>query len=126
MDNIQRGRDRAVWVTASPFLATQIKRDVKDVGLGRVAVYELSKFSPTHRLDLSGLGPGIMICTYRGLLSKFGRGEGDDEGGGGGGLEAAPKRVQQLVSWLGGWEWDGVLALDEAHKARARLNKEWA
>lgn len=32
LENSLHGRDRAVWVTASPFLATQIRRDARDVG----------------------------------------------------------------------------------------------
>jgi len=54
--------------------------------------------------DLSGMGPGLMICTYRTLLGK--------ESGG------PVTRVDQLLSWVGGEGWDGVLALDEAHKAK--------
>lgn len=113
MESIKRGRDRAVWVTASPFLAEQIKRDVKDVGLGHVPVHELSKFSLRARPNLGALKPGIMVCTYRGLLGRQGGGGEEDAAA----EEAAggPSRVEQLLSWLGE-EWDGVLALDEAHK----------
>ena len=32
LENSLHGRDRAIWVTASPFLATQIRRDARDVG----------------------------------------------------------------------------------------------
>jgi hypothetical protein len=54
--------------------------------------------------DLSDMGSGLMICTYRTLLGK--------ESGG------PVTRVDQLLSWVGGEGWDGVLALDEAHKAK--------
>lgn len=50
------------------------------------------------------MGPGLMICTYRTLLGK--------ESGG------PVTRVDQLLSWVGGEGWDGVFALDEAHKAK--------
>lgn len=89
-----------MWVTASPFLAQQIKRDVKDVGL-RIKVHELSSQPLKGNANIRRLGPGLMITTYRTLI-----GQADD----------GTKRVDQLISWLGGEDWDGVLALDEAHK----------
>lgn len=111
-----------MWVTASPFLATQIKRDVKDVGL-RIPILELSKFPLAGRPDLSGEKAGLMICTYRGLLGGMKDEEGEEDdgefGGGGGGAaaeEEGPSRLGQLISWVGGEGWEGVLALDEAHK----------
>ena len=102
-ENMLRGRDRAVWMTASPFLANQIRRDVKDIGLP-MRILELKDHKLARNPNLSGLGPGIMICTYRTLIRA----------------ETAGKvtRMGQLISWLGGEDWDGVLALDEAHLAK--------
>ncbi len=59
------------------------------------------------------MGPGLMICTYRTLLGK--------ESGG------PVTRIGQLLSWVGGEGWDGVLALDEAHKAKnlVQQKKRW-
>lgn len=89
-----------MWVTASPFLAQQIKRDVKDVGL-KIRVHELSSQPLKGNGNIHRLGPGLMITTYRTLI-----GSADD----------GTTRIDQLISWLGGEDWDGVLALDEAHK----------
>jgi hypothetical protein len=98
-ENLLRGRDRAVWVTASPFLANQIRRDVKDIGLP-MRVLELKDQPLPYNPNLFRLGPGIMICTYRTLIRTEKAGN--------------ISRMGQLISWLGGENWDGVLALDDA------------
>jgi len=102
-ENMLRGRDRAVWVTASPFLATQIRRDVEVIGLP-MDILVLKDQKLAGNPDLFGPGPGIMICTYRTLIRTEKAG--------------SISRIDQLISWLGGENWDGVLALDEAHLAK--------
>ena len=88
MENVLRGRDRAVWVTASPFLAEQIRRDCRDVGL-RARIFELSQVDTRNR-NTRALGPGLMICTYSTLIRTSQRG---------------PSRLEQLLCWLGGEDW---------------------
>jgi hypothetical protein len=100
MENYLRGRDRAVWVTVSGSLSSQIKRDVQDIGL-KLPVRELKDYPPGRYPDMKDVGPGLMVTTYHLLLGRGANGV---------------SRVDQLLSWLGGQEWDGVLALDEAHK----------
>lgn len=70
----------------------------------KTRIWELSDQKLKDNHDLSDMGPGLMICTYRTLLGQ--------EAGG------SVTRVNQLLSWVGGDGWDGVLALDEAHRAK--------
>lgn len=70
----------------------------------KTRIWELSDQKLKDNHDLSDMGPGLMICTYRTLLGR--------EAGG------SVTRVNQLLSWVGGDGWDGVLALDEAHRAK--------
>lgn len=113
MENQLRGRDRAVWATASPFLAAQIKRDIHDIGL-RIPVWELSEQPLRGNGNLWHLGPGLMITTYQTLLRKPKKKPGDE-------AEEGVTRIDQLLSWLGGAEWNGVLVREQHIQSNAHV-----
>jgi hypothetical protein len=94
-----------VWVSTSQDLRNDAARDMCAVGWGADALIDVG----ASRADEGAAGAarqrGVLFTTY-GLL----RGTGDLTG-------AESLRLAQLVSWLGGHEFEGVIALDEVHKA---------
>jgi predicted RNA methylase len=102
LDNFNRGRTKAVWVTTSDRLVSDARRDWTNVS-GRPAeeVMALGDWKVGDTIDAK---QGIILAGYHGLGGKF---------------DAArdKNRILQLAEWLGK-DFDGVIAFDEAHKAK--------
>ena len=93
------GRRRAVWVTASADLLLDANRDLRDIGAGHIPTRLLSKV-PHGQPIAHSLAEGVLVVPYSQL--------------------AIATRRAQLFAWLGNdGAFDGLLALDEAHKAKA-------
>ncbi|MCY1128464.1 strawberry notch family protein [Frigidibacter sp. RF13] len=97
LDNWQRGRRKAVWISKSDKLIEDAQRDWSALGQERLLVTPLSRFAQGKPITLS---EGILFTTYATLRS-------DDRG-------EKVSRVRQIVDWLGR-DFDGVIIFDESH-----------
>lgn len=133
VENIARGRKRHVWISVSSDLYEDAKRDLSDLGLTDYAennCYNLGKLPYGNRVDpptsanrskknnggkkggkktaskkVSGdYEEGVMFVTYSTLIGKSNIGY---------------TRLEQLIDWCGGEEFDGLIMLDECHKAKS-------
>jgi hypothetical protein len=129
LDNIARGRKKHLWVSTSLDLKNEASKDLADLGAPGVQVRDITELDAAHKalgLSKEFAQPAcgmVLFCIYSSLTSsrrvsaaKADKGPKAGGGGGGGGGAKTQRRVDQLIEWLGGGEWDGVLALDEAHK----------
>ncbi|KAL8572547.1 hypothetical protein ACOMHN_040451 [Nucella lapillus] len=121
LDNISRGRTRHIWFTISADLIVDSRRDLTDIGCFTKVIdgcQELDR--ETRVLGLPpGFREGIVFSTYATLVSSVQSG---------GKFNSARKtRLQQLIDWCGGPEFEGCLIFDECHKAKNFVpNKEQA
>lgn len=97
LDNWLRGRRKAVWISKSDKLIEDAQRDWSALGMERLLVTPLSRFSQGRPITLS---EGVLFATYATLRS-------DDRG-------EKVSRVRQIVEWLGS-DFDGVIIFDESH-----------
>ena len=103
VENIARGRKKHVWISVSSDLYEDAKRDLSDLGLTTYAnkhCYNLGKL-PYGDLEET-CSEGVMFATYQTLISKN---------------KAKQTRLDQLIEWCGGDEFQGLIMLDECHKA---------
>jgi predicted RNA methylase len=97
LDNWMQGRRKAVWISKSDKLIEDAQRDWAALGMERLLVTPLSRFSQGNDIRLS---EGVLFTTYATLRSDE-RGE-------------RVSRVRQIVEWLGS-DFDGVIIFDESH-----------
>ncbi|WP_244642504.1 strawberry notch family protein [Phyllobacterium sp. 628] len=97
LDNWMQGRRKAVWISKSDKLLEDAQRDWSALGMERLLVTPLSRFSQGKDIRLS---EGVLFTTYATLRS-------DDRG-------SKLSRVKQIVEWLGS-DFDGVIIFDESH-----------
>lgn len=97
LDNMLKGRKRAVWLSVSDRLLEDAQRDWSALGQERLLVTPLSRFRQGNPIKLV---EGILFTTYATLRSQ--------------GREGKVGRVDQIVEWLGA-DFDGVIIFDEAH-----------
>jgi hypothetical protein len=97
LDNWQKGRRRAVWVSKSDKLIEDAQRDWSALGQERLLVTPLSRFRQGTPIRLN---QGILFTTYATLRTD--------------GRETKVSRVRQIVDWLGS-DFDGVIIFDESH-----------
>ena len=105
LDNVARGRRRHLWVSASADLSRDAQRDLNDVGAPGIRV--IDNLKDLDSLKSSQTTDGVLFTTYASLVSTA-RGR---------------ARLDQLVQWLGGSAFDGVIALDECHRAKNSLSE---
>jgi predicted RNA methylase len=97
LDNMLKGRRKAVWLSMSDRLLEDAQRDWSALGQERLLVTPLSRFRQGTDIRLD---EGVLFTTYATLRSQ--------ERG------AKKSRVEQIVEWLGA-DFDGVIVFDEAH-----------
>ncbi|CAG9462613.1 unnamed protein product [Pedinophyceae sp. YPF-701] len=92
-ENWLRGRKRHVWISVSPDLMRDAERDLRHIGAGRIPVHLLNAGSRYAT-------EGVLFMSYATLRSNG--------------------RVDEVVEWCkrGGETFSGVVAFDEAHKAK--------
>lgn len=97
MDNFMQGRKKAVWISASTELINDAKRDWKDLGGKAEDILDMKG----NKLIKNGIqaDSGILFGAYSTLANA----------------QNKEKRFKMLRDWLGE-DFDGVIALDEAHK----------
>ena len=128
-----RGRKKHIWVSVSNDLyddgkcrylsysksglhfltfyrslrTAQAKRDLKDLGLDEFAkkkCYLLKDIKPNRKTGLipDSIQDGLIFSTYKTLIGNTG----------------GTSRLAQLEHWCGGQDFDGLILLDECHKAK--------
>ena len=97
LDNMLKGRKRAVWLSISDRLLEDAQRDWSALGQERLLVTPLSRYRQGSPVKLA---EGILFTTYATLRSQA--------------REGKASRVDQIVEWLGA-DFDGVIVFDEAH-----------
>jgi len=103
-ENLAWGRKKHVWISVSSDLYEDAKRDLRDLGLGSYAdthCYNLGDFRYGDLLESQS--EGVMFATYQTLIAKN---------------RQKKTRLDELVEWCGGEDFDGLVVLDECHKAK--------
>jgi len=99
VDNLVRGRPRHAWLSASKDLHLDATRDLRDIGCTIEVIDSIAG------VEKATAHEGIVFSTYSGLVTK-----------------TKTKRFDQLIKWLCNGksraEYDGVVILDECHKAK--------
>uniref|UniRef100_UPI00358FF1F1 protein strawberry notch homolog 2 isoform X2 n=1 Tax=Myxine glutinosa TaxID=7769 RepID=UPI00358FF1F1 len=111
-ENFLRGRRKALWLSVSNDLLYDAERDLRDVGAAHIPIFSLSKFRYTERPQAEG----VLFLTYAALIGESQQGTASVLGN----TQAIipPRtRLEQLLQWCGLY-FDGVLVLDECHKAK--------
>ncbi|MGN7126818.1 strawberry notch-like NTP hydrolase domain-containing protein [Methylorubrum thiocyanatum] len=98
LDNWMQGRRRALWISKSDTLLEDARRDWRHLGREPLQIVPLSRFAPGKPVALT---EGILFTTFATLR--------------GAGRNGAGSRLDQVLAWLGP-DFDGVIALDEAHQ----------
>ena len=106
LDNFNQGRTKAVWVTNSKNLYEDAVRDWTDLGGNKKDVLLLNKVKAGKDIPLKS---GILFTSYDTL--KSGSGE--------------KSRLDAVKRWLGE-DFDGVIALDEAHNMANAISQKGA
>ena len=104
LENFLRGRSKHLWISTSNDLYFDACRDMKDLGAHIPVIKSLQDLE--ERLNKPS--QGILFTTYATLASRNNN----------------SLRMRQIVEWLGGDSWDGVLVFDEAHKAKHGSTKK--
>lgn len=97
MDNWLKGRRKHIFLTISPKLLLDIRRDWSDIGGKPEQIKSLGDFKQGEEINLES---GIIFCTYATLRQ--------------GAKANKISRVDQLVNWFGK-DFDGCLLFDESH-----------
>ena len=70
-ENFLRGKNRAVWFSASADLADDARRDFSDIGAGKIPIGKMLSFKAGTDIRKS-FPKGVMFCTYTALVSGTG------------------------------------------------------
>ncbi|XP_069103404.1 protein strawberry notch homolog 1-like isoform X2 [Argopecten irradians] len=112
LDNYARKRTKHIWFTISSDLIVDSRRDLTDIGCHVRVIdgcQELDR--ETRVLGLpADFKEGVVFSTYATLVSSVYRGSAISG--------SKTSRLQQLVDWCGGPEFQGCLIFDECHKAK--------
>ncbi|GAX84898.1 hypothetical protein CEUSTIGMA_g12319.t1 [Chlamydomonas eustigma] len=104
IDNYVRGRRKHVWVSISTDLHLDATRDFRDLGCHINIInncQSLDKETRTFGLS-KDYQEGVLFMTYSTLTS----------------CSKGRSRIEQVIDWVGGASWSGVLVFDECHKAK--------
>jgi len=108
LDNWNRGRKKAVWISENSPLFADAQRDAEWVGLGKDRLLLQGKIKG----EISAK-EGVLFTTYSTLTNS----EKDKDG------KPGAKRIDQIITWLGK-DFDGVIAFDEAHSMSNALQSK--
>ncbi|CAH3176338.1 unnamed protein product [Porites lobata] len=107
LDNFERGRSRHIWFSLSADLRLDAQRDLHDIGCFVKVIdgcQQLDKETRVFGLP-ADFKEGVVFSTYATLVSSVQKGE-------------RAVRLQQLIDWCGGEQFNGCLIFDECHKAK--------
>ncbi|KAK9915021.1 hypothetical protein WJX75_003704 [Coccomyxa subellipsoidea] len=108
LDNYVRGRRRAVWLSTSTDLHHDATRDLRALGCHINIInncQELDRETKVFGLS-KDMQEGVLFMTYTTLIQQPAKGKN------------GKSRLQQVIEWVGGPDWDGCLIFDECHKAK--------
>lgn len=110
-ENYLIGRKKAVWLSVSNDLRFDSQRDLADIGAGKIQVHALNKlkYARISSKKNAKIKKGVIFATYSSLI-----GESQQKTT----KKKYNSRLKQLVQWLGGEAFDGVIVFDECHKAK--------
>ncbi len=110
VDNWNRGRKKAIWISKNKKLYQDAVRDLTDLGFNSELIHNLLKIK--YNQDISEqIGDGVLFTTYNTVKSSSKN-------------NPEHTRLGQIQQWIGEPEtFDGVIALDEAHIANNVLGK---
>jgi len=110
-ENYLLGRKKALWLSVSNDLKYDAERDFADIGAGRVQVHSLNKlkYSKISSKQNAKIKKGVIFSTYSSLI-----GESQHKST----KKKYSSRLKQLLQWLGGDSFDGLIVFDECHKAK--------
>jgi hypothetical protein len=118
LDNFARGRKKHIWFSVSTDLRLDSERDLKDICAAGISVIDGCKgLDMNERTSKTG----VVFSTYATLVSATSGGKAAPKGGGGAAKRQKvdkKRRLDQLIEWCGGEEFDGCLIFDECHKAK--------
>eukprot|EP00960_Hanusia_phi_P031411 749277-Hanusia_phi.AAC.4 len=101
-ENFLRGRKKSIWLSTSADLIDDARRDLSEIGAGKVRVHDLRGFHISDDLrKVKALKQGVLFVTYHLLV----------------GVKGDQSRLKQILQWCG-LKFEGVLALDECHSAK--------
>lgn len=110
-ENYLLGRRKSLWLSVSNDLKYDAQRDLYDIGAQFIEVHALNKlkYAKISSPQNGGIKRGVIFATYSSLISES--------------QNASTKvkynsRMKQLIQWLGGEDFDGVIVFDECHKAK--------
>lgn len=118
LDNCARGRMKHVWCSISSDLRLDAERDLKDIGCYLPVIDGCKELDVSSSKALGcSVKTGVLFSTYA-TLSK-GHAPGTVTGDPVTGSSSKKRsRMQQIVDWCGGKDFDGCIIFDEAHKAK--------
>ncbi|KAF5837835.1 P-loop containing NTP hydrolase pore-1-domain-containing protein [Dunaliella salina] len=104
IDSYARGRKQHAWLSISSDLHLDAQRDLTDLGCYIKVINNVQTLDKeTKALGLSSdFKEGVLFLTYSSLISKI----------------KGKSRIDQIVQWLGGSSFEGLLVFDECHKAK--------
>ncbi|CAF0812197.1 unnamed protein product [Rotaria sordida] len=110
-ENYLLGRRKSLWLSVSNDLKYDAQRDLYDIGAQFIEVHALNKlkYAKISSPQNGGIKRGVIFATYPSLISES--------------QNTSTKvkynsRMKQLIQWLGGEDFDGVIVFDECHKAK--------
>ncbi|GMH33357.1 hypothetical protein BSKO_01191 [Bryopsis sp. KO-2023] len=104
LDNYARGRRKHVWFSTSTDLSIDATRDLRDLGSHLNVINGCKELDKEQRAFglAKDFQEGVLFLTYSTLISSTQK----------------RSRLDQIVDWVGGEEFDGCLIFDECHKAK--------
>lgn len=102
-ENWLQGRRRHLWFSASADLHLDARRDLDDIGAEEIDCHKQLTVKSSRILE----GDGVIFSTYNGLIAT-------SKGAG----RMRKRRIDQMIKWCGGEDFDGCIMLDECHKAK--------
>ena len=108
IENIRIALTTSVAISAD--LRLDAERDLMDIGGAGIEVIDGCKMLEKSKgVFVSGLKSGVVFSTYSTLIRSCQvRGS----------KEKKSRRIDQLIDWVGGADFEGLLVFDECHKAK--------
>ncbi len=117
MDNMNRGRKKAIWISANGSLVNDAIRDWKAIGGDPKLIMDLSKMKIDQNIKAN---QGLLFTTFSTLSSgRRVEATGDKTGA----KPDVKNRMEQILNWIGK-DFDGAIVYDEAHQAANSLPQE--
>jgi hypothetical protein len=118
LDNFMRGRRKHVWFSVSTDLRLDAERDLKDIGAAGISVIDGCKGLDKGKSvfgSSSATKDGVLFSTYATLVSAV---QQQASKANKSAKRQKTRRLDQLVEWCGGANFEGCLVFDECHKAK--------